>query len=277
MSHNQFFGNYRGEVIRVDDPLQAGRIKVNIFSIYDGLTEDEIPWALYVDPLMGGQTNIGSVVIPNVGSTVWCFFEGGDQHCPVYVYGAPAMEDEKTPHLPEESRAEGVEYGQNKVFKTKSGFIFEIDDTEGDTRLRIKHVSGNEQLSDHQGNFDENIEGNETRLVKGNEEETIKGTETRTVEGNVDETLNGTLTIDVASDVIIRAPNLQLGEDAAVQQSLLGKAMEDWINNELIPWINAHTHTSPGNGNPTSPPLAPFSPGTAAPGGAVYSKVQTNS
>ena len=51
--------------------------------------------------------------------------------------------------------------------------------------------------------------------------------------------------------------------------------LADFIKNELKVQYDTHTHT--GNaGVPTSPPLAPFSVGTAAKGGAVYSKKNRN-
>ena len=159
------FGNYRGEVVRNDDPLKAGRVKVNVFGVFDDIPVDDVPWAIYADPAMGGLDNIGSLVVPEVGSHVWCFFEGGDHHYPVYWAGAPAMKD-GVPDVPEESRTTG-DYPSNKVRKTKSGILMEMDDTDGAVRLRFYHPSNTEWLIDDGGNQITNITGNETSDVGG--------------------------------------------------------------------------------------------------------------
>ena len=68
---------------------------------------------------------------------------------------------------------------------------------------------------------------------------------------------------------------MQFGEDDKVEQSVLGKQLENWINGQLIPWLNSHNHV--GNmGSSTSSPITPFDAGSAATGGDVWSKVNTN-
>lgn len=178
------YGNLRGEVVRNDDPLKAGRVKVNVFGVYDDIPEDSIPWAIYADPAMGGFNNVGSAVIPEIGAHVWCFFEGGDHHMPVYWAGAPAMKD-GVPDIPSESSSG---YPANKVRKTKSGILMEMDDSEGNVRLRFYHPSGTELLMSDDGSQTDNIAGDRTTSTGGNDTLTTGGDRTESVGGSLNTT-----------------------------------------------------------------------------------------
>ena len=70
--------------------------------------------------------------------------------------------------------------------------------------------------------------------------------------------------------VTVEAPMIDLGI-LMPEPMVLGNKLASWISSELATYLNSHTHV--GNmGAPTSPPLAPFMPGTAIMGGLVYSK-----
>ena len=191
------FGNLRGEVVRNDDPLKAGRVKVNVFGVYDDIPEDSIPWAIYADPAMGGINNVGSAIIPEVGAHVWCFFEGGDHHYPVYWAGAPAMKD-GVPDIPEES---ATGYPANKVRKTKSGILMEMDDSDNNVRLRFYHPSDTEWLIDNDGNQIDNVTGDRTSTIGGNS--TTSATE-------VTINSNGSVTIAAGGNVDITGAMINL-------------------------------------------------------------------
>lgn len=201
---NGFYGNYRGEVIRNDDPLKAGRVKINIFGVYDSLSEEEIPWAIYADSFMGGSSEAGSIVVPEIGAHVWCFFEGGDHHLPVFWAGAPAVKD-NIPDTPEESRSEESTYPHNKVFKTAGGFVFEIDDSDGNQRLRIYHPSGSSRMIDNDGNVSETIVGDKETALSGDLNETRSGNLNDNVEGDRTMTSGGSTTVEAGGDITIDA------------------------------------------------------------------------
>lgn len=194
------YGNYRGEVIRTDDPLKAGRIKVNVFGVYDDIPEDSIPWAIYADPAMGGFNNVGSAVIPEVGAHVWCFFEGGDHHMPVYWAGAPAMKD-GVPDIPSES-ANG--YPANKVRRTKSGILMEMDDSDGNIRLLFQHPTGTQLLMNDTGDQVENVSNNRQTNVTGSDTLTTGGSKTETIGGPLNTTATE-VTINSDGNVTITA------------------------------------------------------------------------
>lgn len=187
----QFHGMYRGEVVDVDDPYEAGRIKVLVYGVFDGLSADQLPWAIFSDPLMGGQEGIGGFIVPDVGSHVWVFFEEGDHTQPVYFAGAPAR-----PHGPPE-RNENTTYPRNKVLRTMAGHVIEIDDSPDATRIRVAHQSGTQKTYAHNGDSEELITNNMYLFVEGNVETRIEGNETKYVEGNVTEVIKGNFTTSV--------------------------------------------------------------------------------
>jgi hypothetical protein len=204
LSDNQLMGMYRGEVVNDQDPKRAGRVRVNVFNVFDDLADDALPWAIYSDPFMGGQADLGGMFVPDVGSHVWVFFEQGDPKMPVYFAGAPAR-----PHGPTEATSQG-EYPRNKVFKTRQGHTVEFDDTEGETRIRIAHgPSGTQKTYAHNGDAEEVIEGGLTIIVeqdavlyvKGDCQETVEGNLTRSIEGNVNEIINGNLIQFINGDI----------------------------------------------------------------------------
>lgn len=175
----KFYGNYRGEVVDVEDPLKVGRIRVRVFGVYDDLEDEEIPWAIFADPFMGGNKDVGGFWIPDEEDHVWVFFEEGCHMHPVFWAGAPAQ-----PHMPDEKIP--TEYPRNRVFKTKQGHLIELDDSEGDTRIHVYHRSGTELHMFDNGDMHEIVKGNYTRVVYGNHEEYIAGNKTDYVMGNID-------------------------------------------------------------------------------------------
>ena len=129
---NKVHGIKRGRVIDVDDPYKAGRVKVDVFSVFDDFNESDIPWAQYADPFMGGSENKGGLFVPDKGDLVWVFFEESDPRQPVYFAGAPAK-----PHLPSNK---DKDYPKTKVYKTSTGHYLEITD---DGHIQLYHSSGN--------------------------------------------------------------------------------------------------------------------------------------
>lgn len=192
---NKFYGFYRGEVMDDQDPLKQGRVKVKVFGVFDNISTEDLPWSIFADPWMGGQSGLGGFWVPDVKSHVWVFFEDGDHTQPVYFAGAPALLD--TP--PE--RNEG-NYPRNKVFKTKAGHLIEIDDTSGASRIHIKHKSGTEVTVFDSGDVEEYVVGDVTRTIMGSVTETILGDYTQIVMGNTTNTTMGTrneMTMGVAN------------------------------------------------------------------------------
>ena len=77
-----------GEVVNTADPLQLGRVKIKIFSKYDELEPDVIPWAIPYN-----QLSTGTSIIPKVGDIVNAFFENGDEYVPFYFTSIKNSDD----------------------------------------------------------------------------------------------------------------------------------------------------------------------------------------
>ena len=83
---DQYFGNYRGTVRAHGD---NGYCKIFFPGIYDNSYETKnaisLPWAEPAQPLFaGGASGNGIFQYPDIGATVWGFFEGGNINRPVF-------------------------------------------------------------------------------------------------------------------------------------------------------------------------------------------------
>lgn len=75
-----YYGKYRGTVINNIDPMQIGRIQVMVPDVSGFIPTS---WAMPCVPLAGKQ--MGTFVVPQVGSGVWVEFEQGDPDYPIWV------------------------------------------------------------------------------------------------------------------------------------------------------------------------------------------------
>jgi uncharacterized protein involved in type VI secretion and phage assembly len=80
MSHGQFLGKYRGMVLNNIDPMQMGRLQVQVPDV-TGLAPAS--WAMPCVPVAGIQN--GFFALPMIGSGVWVEFEQGHIDHPIWV------------------------------------------------------------------------------------------------------------------------------------------------------------------------------------------------
>jgi uncharacterized protein involved in type VI secretion and phage assembly len=81
MSDNgKFFGKYRGVVLDNVDPLQTGRLLVQVPDVANILPSS---WAMPCVPFAGVQS--GFYAVPEISATVWVEFEQGDPDYPIWV------------------------------------------------------------------------------------------------------------------------------------------------------------------------------------------------
>lgn len=80
MSTGKFYGKYRGMVLNNIDPMQVGRLQVQVPDVTGLLPAS---WAMPCVPLAGIQNGI--FVVPIIGSGVWVEFEHGDLDYPVWT------------------------------------------------------------------------------------------------------------------------------------------------------------------------------------------------
>jgi phage baseplate assembly protein gpV len=140
---HRFYGKYRGRVTDTSDPLNRGRIRVNVPEV---LGEVESGWCVPCVPYAG--TDKGWFVIPETDDVVWIEFEAGDPSRPIWVgswYG-----DGDIPNDPAGSQATP----ETKIFKSKNGLIIDLDDSA--TEIKISDNSGSNII---------NIQVNEGKIM----------------------------------------------------------------------------------------------------------------
>lgn len=76
----KFYGKYRGMVLNNVDPMQMGRLMVQVPDV-NSLAPGT--WALPCAPIAGIQN--GMFALPIIGSGVWVEFEQGDPDYPIWV------------------------------------------------------------------------------------------------------------------------------------------------------------------------------------------------
>jgi len=98
----RFYGKYRGTVVNNVDPMQIGRLLVNVPDVSNFLPST---WAMPCSAVGGMQT--GVYTVPPIGAGVWVEFEQGDLSYPVWTgcfWGTaaevPAMALAAPPALP---------------------------------------------------------------------------------------------------------------------------------------------------------------------------------
>jgi uncharacterized protein involved in type VI secretion and phage assembly len=117
----KFYGKYRGTVLDNIDPLQTGRLLVQVPDVGGELPST---WALPCLPFAGPGS--GFYAVPPIGSIVWVEFEQGDPDYPVWTgcfWGSSA----EVPAL----ALAGVPGVQQVVIQTVTGNILMVSDTPG--------------------------------------------------------------------------------------------------------------------------------------------------
>jgi len=160
-----FTGMYRGSVVDTNDPRKLGRIRVRVFGVFEaGIPDSKLPWASPAMPIFAGAgSGFGHFAVPESGSQVWVFFEGGDFNQPVYWAEAPnavhGLPGERTTNYP-----------NRRVIETKAGLGVLVDDTS--KLIKIIHPSGKYIQMDNSGSI--TISAEDITITGGNI--TISGT-----------------------------------------------------------------------------------------------------
>lgn len=150
---------YLGEIVDINDPLKAGRAKIKVFGVFDGVEIEHIPWAEQVTGLSFGAKGNGEISIPKLGAIVALQFDGQNYYRMTYHF-----EKELDPDL----RAEisdsylgahsliydtSAELGALKIFYTeRKGMNFILGDArislepQGNGSLRIVIEMGDDQI-----------------------------------------------------------------------------------------------------------------------------------
>lgn len=145
----EFNGIYRGKVLATDgdETDKLGRIKVEVYPMLvgevtarqlkaddarvdiEGIATSNLPWAVPAMPLFSGAgDDFGTFAVPEIGSFVFVFFEGGDVYQPVYFAEAQT----KTMGLPS---GRLTNYPSRRIIRMSSGIEIILDNETGDITI----------------------------------------------------------------------------------------------------------------------------------------------
>jgi uncharacterized protein involved in type VI secretion and phage assembly len=129
----KYYGKYRGTVLNNIDPMQMGRIMVQVADVSNVIPST---WAMPCVPFAGIQS--GVFVVPAIGSGVWIEFEHGDRDYPIWTGGYWGSAAE----VPALALA-GVPGLQSIVIQTTTQNTLMISDTPGPTGgILLKTATG---------------------------------------------------------------------------------------------------------------------------------------
>jgi len=241
---------YRGIVEENNDPLKAGRCRVRVFGVHTAVKEQttttgvptaDLPWAEPALSIIEGSiSNYGVWGVPLQGSHVFLFFENGNILNPRFFASAPGIPttapdttvgfndpdgvypdkiDDPDYYSPKDS-----EYPECISFVTHGGHRIEVDNTPGNKRILIYHVSGTQFDVDNAGNItitgvsteDENIASDKGTTIGGKLDLNVNGGNynINVNSGNCDLTVSGDCNIDAGGNV-----NLDAGGNVNVNGS----------------------------------------------------------
>lgn len=244
-----------GKVEDVNDPKQAGRVKVRINGFHADeakLPIDSLPWAMVAMPTTGASLDgVGNT--PHAllkGSTVIGFFLDGQSAQQPCVWASMLGESQsnevdvskiargnkdkikndikQSKGFAEPNSPYKPVYPHNKVIETPSGHTIEIDDTQGAERLHVRHKSGSftEFHTDgtvvHKAKKDKYtfVYANEFIHVDGNVNMVVNGNVSQIIGGNLKQQVDGNWQINVSGSwkcTVGGSANIQVGGSTKVQ------------------------------------------------------------
>jgi hypothetical protein len=204
---------------------------------------DHLPWATVINSIISagilGVNNDGVGVSPTgmmVGTTVFGFFaDGRESQIPV-ILGTLAglvgtQEDNELPksaidinsaaQIKESKKVDSAspfpgepvspynaKYPYNKVFRTESGHLIEIDDTVSKERIHIMHKTGTYVEIDKDGQVVIKSVDNRFDVTTKDNNVYIGGDVNIRVIGNVNMLVDGTYTLESKGDMLFKAPKI---------------------------------------------------------------------
>jgi hypothetical protein len=251
-----------------EDPLKLGRVRVRIYNVHSmkqsRVGTDNLPWAVVMSPITGANYNkVGQAPVGiQVGTTVIGFFMDGEDGNNPIIMGATAgipgqiadnhdvppeareLNNVNKEQLgPEPGSAYRAKYPYNKVMRTESGHVIEVDDTPNFERIHIYHKSGTYVEINEDGRMVTKTAGDSINVVVKNNEVYIGGSANIQVKGSVNINVDGTVTGKASSwnltgDVNITGNVAVNGNISSTKQ--ISDSMRTMSADRAI--YNSHTH-----------------------------------
>jgi hypothetical protein len=243
-----------GEVVDVEDPQKVGRIKVKVYGKFDDLKTEDIPWAYPGNNHIGSSPSGGGFFsVPKKGSIVSVKFDMGNIYHPEYFFLQKISDDVKT--------EVGADYPTNDNTKTTHVILYDTADAKNLVKVYYTTTKGLMlDFLETQINIkpDKSIDihtasKNSKILIEDDGKLTVyhKGAIKIDCDDKADITVKNEVNLKCKSLIVDHASSIELGK-GATEKVILG--------NKFMTLFNSHTHI--GNlGAPTSPPIAPMTPG----------------
>jgi len=193
---NRFKSLQVGEVVENIDPLNLGRVKINIPNFTEGVSTDVLPWSHQIFPVgTGGADSIPTFKVPAIGTQLVVMFPTDDIYSSFYI-GELLFKSHKLDVLLED-------YPETYGFIDKIKNKYWVNMKKG--TVDIHHHSGTHVKIDKDGTInvtgvvDLNIDiaENSTITIGKNSNVTIGENSTIDVGGDASVTIGGDATMDV--------------------------------------------------------------------------------
>ncbi len=249
------FSWFIGVVEDRDDPEKRGRVRVRVYNLHDqsktAVPTNTLPWATVILPPISASLNQVGISATGlmVGSTVLGFFlDGHESNIPVIFGSIPGIGDipqlaadqpliNKNQTGPEPSSAFAGKHPFNKVVRTESGHVFEVDDTPNSQRIHNYHRSGTyEEI---------NVDGRRVNKIVDDDFEIVVKNKTVYVQGNVKIEARGNITVESPQSITITTPVVQINGRLNVSGDVTSAGIS----------LSGHTHSGvePGGGSTGGP------------------------
>jgi hypothetical protein len=209
-----FSSSYLGKVEDIEDPKLEGRCKVRVFSLFDDIQVEDLPWAVpQGKPTFFGQdARAGSISIPKVGAIVRVQFNDGDIYSPEYSQIQEIGDDIKTELKKGGKKYAGSHFilfdGDEEIkfwFDREIGLQMELKKS----FIRIDNATSNVVIEHKDHLSSVALEGNVIKIVSNSEVQVTTGSKA-TVE---------------AKTVHIKGQNTMLGASAIQNSAVLGEPL----------------------------------------------------
>ena len=281
-----YYGYYRAEVFRNDDPEKRGRIQARIPNVGQISVMDR-----WIEPSFDSAgSNRGMFNPPEKGDSVWVGFEIGDPGKPLVYFGGWYGSPDNKSEVPSEL-AYGSTYPDRRGWVTRMGHSFIFDETVNGETVTLqwhKAATGDSAISDRSKTADR-TKGDFASLVFSNDGITIKNKNQSTIslstkdkgisitdENNNSITMDKTgITVKSSKDITFQADKIfHKANKVFLGQGGIGSPVARAT--ELVSWLRLHTHLVVALPNPSGVTI-PTLPPTLPPPSSISSTVSTTS
>jgi len=155
----KYYGKYPGEVLKNDAKKgeHRGELMVKVYGILEDNPDGKIPRPIEV--IAKPCFLPGFFFIPEVNDNVWVEFAAGDINNPIWA--GVWYPQKKTPHNTEKEAPTQFQ----KVIRTASGHVIQLDDSESKEKIIITHKSGSNDKSSSNDKPGSNIMIDNDKLI----------------------------------------------------------------------------------------------------------------